>query len=136
MYICVYVIQGVFSYPPHKTNSQDRQKELCQSMLLSWRSSLCMRIYVHSVTLSCARVIYYPCPPLAKGIFYQRPTKLSEMNHYIPKYRLRSDLRMKNNITSTLWVLNTFDVKQFSSFKALVLTWDSPITLLIHLFRM
>ena len=33
-------------------------------------------------------------PPFAKGIFYQRPNKLSEMNHYIPKYRLRSDLRM------------------------------------------
>jgi hypothetical protein len=94
MHICVYVVQGVFSYPSHKTNSQDRQEELCQSMLLSWRSSLCMRTHVHSVTLSCARIIYYPCPPpFAKGISYQRPNKLSEMNHYIPKYRLRSDLR-------------------------------------------
>ena len=67
MHICVYVVQGVFSHPSHKTNSQDRQEELCQSMLLSWRSSLCMRTYVHSITLSCARITYYPCPPLCQG---------------------------------------------------------------------
>ena len=123
---------------PTSQNKLTRQAEgaLPVHALILAIFSLHAHIRALTCTLSCARVIYYPCPPLAKGIFYQRPTKLSEMNHYIPKYRLKSDLRMKNNITSTLWVLNTFDVKQFSSFKALVLTWDSPITLLIHLFRM
>ena len=139
-YICTYACTSYrVCFHTHLTKQTHKTGRRSSASPCSYPGDLlsaCAHTRTHMYTLMRTCNLLSLPPPFAKGILYQRPNKLSEMNHYIPKYRLRSDLRMKNNITSTLWVLNTFDVKQFSSFKALVLTWDSPITLLIHLFRM